>query len=220
MTHSCLVSSLHVRARLDFAVKFAAQENFLRGTSFPRLKHGPACIVEQSLWFLALMGRLVVLGSLVWTAVVSEYCLVVLAKGTLGLGLAWWVFAAVAAGLLLLLSVPLVLQALAERPIRKFANRKGLSWLTMYLDATNHAGRKCAKIFFGTGPLDDEPDEGDPRVQMIENSMLQIATSTKNAIVESMEAVERRVKAHASAIGESICMCMMNDDGGKGMEIF
>lgn len=188
---------------MGFVVKSVANENFLRGTEFPACGSGAACIVEQSVWFVTLLGRLSVLGALVWTAFISEYCLVILAVATFSES-AWWIFCAAVAGLLLLFSVLLVFQDLIERPVRRFAGRKGLTWVLKYLDFVTSRRKKCARFFFGDAPLDEEPDEGNFRVQTIEASMIRIASMTKNSIVESLEAVERRVKAHASSIGDSI----------------
>jgi len=161
------------------------------------------------MWSLVLMGRLLVLVSLVVTAAISEYCLVLLAMTTYRES-AWWVFVAIVAGLILVLSIPLVFQDLMEQSVRNFAHRHECSWLIMYLDATTRAARKCTTVFFGSGPLGEESDvEGDQRVQMIEAAMEKIASSTKDSLVESVEAAERRVKAHASAIGESIRLHIM-----------
>ena len=195
-------SQLFGRARLDFVVKVGAQESFLRGTNFP--KRGRICSFERLVLIGLQFGRFAVLACLAWTAIISEYCLVMLAKNTFPES-AWWVFIAIVAGVLLLVSISLVFLSLTETPLRNFANRKGLSWINVYLDTMNQAGKICGKFLFGTGALDEEPDiEGDPRVQRIEASMAEVASTTKDYIIESMEASERRVKAHTSCIGESI----------------
>lgn len=192
-----MFTSQQYRARLDFVIKMVAQENFLRGHKIPSFEgYGLASIAEFFLWFILVVGRLIVLGALIWTAVISEYCLVLLAKATIEES-AWWVFCAIVAGLLLTLAVPLVLQDLMERPLRKFAKEHRLSWLRAYLDATVRAGRKCAGTFFGgTGPLnEDETNEEDARVERMEHFMERIASTAKQEIIEKVDAVEQRIIA-------------------------
>jgi hypothetical protein len=68
-----------------------------------------------------------------------------------------------------------------DPPLHNFANWRGLSWINIYL-----------KFLFGTEALNDKPSvEADPQVQRIEASMVEVASSTKDYIVEHMEASEK-----------------------------
>lgn len=163
---------------------------------------------EHISWFFGLFCRFVLVSLLVFTAGYSLFIVIGLAstEGVTTLDKVYWSLLALFFGVLLLVSVTLVVGSMFQRPLSSWAAKLHLSGLVTLLNVLSRTAEVFAQRTFGIGSPDiyKEATDTDPRVKVVQESVLQIVTSAKDTLIRSMEAAEQRIKANAAAIVESL----------------
>lgn len=187
---------------------FVAQEGLLKSSDMPEISDGHSAFDQEHLvWFFGLFCRLVLLVLLTWTAGYSVFILISLATSQGGDSgeTVWWSFLATIFGIMLLVSLLLVNGAMFERPLVRMAANLHLSGLVALLNFVNRMAEAFARRTFGIGSPNSykEATETDPRIKILQESMVQVTSSTKESIMRGIDASEQRIKANASAVAET-----------------
>jgi hypothetical protein len=97
-----------------------------------------------------------------------------------------------------------------ETPFKRVATKLHLSGIAVLLDTLNRTARVFARRIFGIGSPDSykEATATDPRVKVLQDSMLQVVSGAKQSLMQSMDAAEQRIKANASTVAESFYASM------------
>lgn len=105
---------------------------------------------------------------------------------------------------LLIVSVTLVAGNMLDKPLRQVATRLHLSGLVVVLDVLSRTAEVFARRTFGIGSPHSykEATEMDPRIKLLQDSILRIVSSAKESLVRNVDAAEQRIKANASSIAE------------------